>query len=237
MSWQIRDEDIIYNGDGFVVVNKPSGLPTQGTPDPRRDHLFAAVYRWQRDRIGQNAYVGLHHRLDKDTSGLVLFTTSRERNLWASQLFQKRLVQKHYLAIAIDGDPERPLEHELKNYLKKLKKGPNAQIMSPTHSGGDFAHTVFSQLDQKPFKRLIKASPQTGRMHQIRTHLQTLGFPIFGDYFYGGTAKEWSQLKIKFPQRLMLHASALEFPDPKTNNVVQVIAPLPEDMQSFWQLD
>jgi 23S rRNA-/tRNA-specific pseudouridylate synthase len=99
--FEFLSDYVCHEGDGFIVVNKPSGWPTQGTVDRSRDHLFAAVQRWQKTRAGKEAYVGLHHRLDRETSGLVLFTTDRRRNLWASQLFQQRQIQKTYMAICI----------------------------------------------------------------------------------------------------------------------------------------
>jgi 23S rRNA pseudouridine955/2504/2580 synthase len=230
---EIDSSAIVYRGDGFIVVNKPAGVPTQGTPDPRRDHLFAAVTRLQQAEFGKAAYVGLHHRLDKDTSGLVLFTTERSRNLWASELFKQRQIQKTYVALSLLNGPSQAVPGEIQNHLKKHNRPQKSAVMLPVHAGGDFAHTLFHEVARREHKVWIEAKPLTGRMHQIRTHLQSAGFPIYGDPLYGGLKTHHPNLPVVFPKRLMLHAAELTFPDP-SGEMLTVRAELPADMLDFW---
>jgi 23S rRNA-/tRNA-specific pseudouridylate synthase len=109
--------------------------------------------------------------------------------------------------------------------------------MSVVHSGGDFAHTRFQVLGRRSNKVQIQAQPFTGRMHQIRVHLQSAGFPIYGDVVYGGSKTDWPALPVKFPKRVLLHAASLTFPDPDSQTPLRADAPLPDDMFQFWNAD
>lgn len=226
---ELSQEHIVLRTSDYLVVSKPSGWPTQGTPDKRRDHLYAAVQRWARREFGSRAYVGLHHRLDRDTSGLVLFTLRKEANVWASHLFQQRQISKHYRCLvrppAAPFTPPSRVENHLKKSKTKRKSGPKSGLMRmiATSSGGDFAATEFLLLEERSQCLLLEARPETGRMHQIRVHCESFAAPIWGDPLYGGPRAP----------RLMLHAFKLIFPDP-TGVMVEVQSPLPGDMLAFW---
>lgn len=192
-------QDIMYEDEVIIIVKKPSGIPTQATLDPNRDHLFAAVKRFLLNRDGEESYLALHHRLDSDTSGLVLFCKKKIYNKEVAKLFEKRLIQKFYCAVVKDS--KNLLDNfEVKNYLKKYKDG-KIQKNKSVKSGGDPAHTEFSVLERTKGKALLVSKPKTGRMHQIRVHLAERGIPILGDKLYGG--EDFS--------RLMLFAFKLEF--------------------------
>ena len=227
--FDFSDDLVIFQGQGILVVNKPAGLPTQGTPDKRRDHLYASVYRWWKNKMGSNAYLGLHHRLDRDTSGLVLLTCEREANKWASDVFQNKKLQKTYLAVCKQLNADVELPSEIKNHLKKIQKP--VPKMTATFSGGDFAHTQFKLLERRGDKLLVQAEPLTGRMHQIRVHLSEAGFPIFADFLYGGSQKELAYTGSDFPKRVQLHAWKMSVPSPENGEPLTFEAPRPDD---FW---
>ena len=210
---------ILFEDDYLIAVNKPPGLPTQPTLDEARDNLFASLKKFMTKR-DPKAYVGLHHRLDRDTSGVVLFTKRTDVNAGVAELFSSHLAVKTYQALTIHPEKMPPQEWTIKNYLAKGKE-KNAHMKS-VHSGGDFAQTDFRILEECPGGFWIEAKPKTGRTHQIRVHLSEGGQPILGDATYGQREKGI---------RLMLHAVNLTFPHPVTKVLISIQSPLPEDFQ------
>ena len=214
---ELDEASILYQDDWLIAVDKPPGLPTHATLDPRRDHLHAATLRLL-TRLGQKAYAGQHHRLDVGTSGVVLMTLDKAANKGVAELFAGRGVTKTYLAL-VEVASARSLadSFEVRNHLArdKARRG----LMKAVRAGGDFALTHFQKLEVMGDRLLIQAQPHTGRTHQIRIHLAGVGCPIIGDDLYGGKAGP----------RLMLHAAALDFIHPKTGEAVHLEAPLPSD--------
>lgn len=213
----ISEIEILFEDQWLLIINKPSGLPTQPTVDRKRPSLYTLLLeskKWP--------YIGLHHRLDVPTSGIVLLTKHRNANKGVSELFKDRNMQKNYLCL-VNNIPLVDT-FELTNYLKPLKLKTGKTKMVSTLSGGDVAHTSFKVLERYNSTCLIEASPHTGRMHQIRTHLAELKFPILGDSLYYRIDRHYS--------RLMLHASKLTFIHPMTKKTLSVIAPLPIDFKN-----
>lgn len=168
---------VLDDGPHLLVAAKPSGLPTQG----RRDADFMAFYELLKGHL--DGYIGLHHRLDQDTSGLMLFTRSREANSDAARLFAEGLIQKTYLAV-VQG--EWTLDDET---LIDAPIGAVRQARGTRHQvlpGGKPARTQIKRLASREDQHLIAAMPLTGRTHQIRVHLAAQGLPLRGDRFYGG---------------------------------------------------
>lgn len=211
---------ILFEDQWLLVVNKPAGLPTQPTVDRSRPSLYSLLLESK-----QWPYLGLHHRLDVPTSGIVLLTKNKDANKGVSELFKGRGLEKNYFCLT-QGVPSST-DFECQNYLKQLRLKTGKTKMISTTSGGDFAHTVFHCCESFAESSLIKASPQTGRMHQIRTHLAELGYPILGDSLYGRTDR-------RFP-RLMLHAAELRFIHPITKQPITLLAPWPEDFQKAYE--
>lgn len=215
-----QEIEILFEDQWLLLVNKPAGLPTQPTPDRSRPSLYSILLeskKWP--------YLGLHHRLDVPTSGIVLLTKHRDANKGVGELFKGRGLEKNYHCL-VQGVPAQT-SFELQNYLKPLKLKTGKTKMVSTHSGGDFAQTLFRVLE--PFKEsaLLLASPQTGRMHQIRTHLAELKHPILGDSLYYRADRHYP--------RLMLHAAELNFIHPMTQKEMHVKAPLPPDFQKVLE--
>lgn len=223
--FEMSQKSVLFEDEWIIVVDKPPGLPTQATLDEARDNLYAAVKRFiaKRDGVAQ-PYVGLHHRLDRDTSGVVLFTKKAEANKPVAALFSEHLAVKVYNAISAPGTC--PATWEIKNHLGRAD-GPKKQSKyTAVRSGGDWAHTEFRLLEKLAQGLWIEARPKTGRTHQIRVHLSEDGKPILGDATYGYAAGA---------PRLMLHAVSLTFPHPISRTELSIQSPLPEDFRRCLQ--
>lgn len=230
-AFEMGPERILYEDDYLIIVDKPAGLPTQPTLDEARDNLFAALKRFMSQREGQGveSYLALHHRLDRDTSGVVLFAKKREVNAKVAELFSEHLAQKTYLALTHHRRGGQKLfpQWSIENRLGKDKTSGKRARFTAVRSGGDYAKTDFILLEDFPGGSLIEAKPITGRTHQIRVHLSEYGMPILGDSFYG--AQDGSA------SRVMLHASRLTFPHPVNKVEISVQSPLPEDFLQCLQ--
>lgn len=222
-AFEMSAERILFEDEYLIVVNKPPGLPTQPTLDEARDNLFASVKKFLATREGVvEPYLALHHRLDRDTSGVILFAKAKQANAGVARMFAEHLARKTYNAISAVA-PGRRLRPEwvTKNFLGKLPvKGKQAKY-GAVRSGGDPAETGFRLIEAWDQAAWIEARPLTGRTHQIRVHLSESGLPILGDTLYGGPKG--------FAPRLMLHAVSLTFPHPIHQTEVSVQSPLPED--------
>jgi 23S rRNA pseudouridine1911/1915/1917 synthase len=196
---------VLYEDDVLIAVDKPPRLPTVATADPRRPHLVGLVERLLASRRGHGrsrAALGVHQRLDRDTSGVVLFVKDPAANAAVAAQFQGRTVEKTYLALT--GRPAR--------------LPPAAWRVDDKAALTDFA-----LLEAGPGGLLVQARPRTGRKHQIRIHLAGAGLPILGDGDYGGDARA--------APRVMLHAARLDLRHPVTGSPLSVASPLPRDFE------
>ncbi len=219
-SLELKESDIVFEDADLVIINKPSGWPSQATRDPDRPHALSAVEQYLLKQGGKG-YACLHHRLDMGTSGLLLFCKSPALNGAVTDLFRDRKIQKTYLALGIfEKDPEQ--EWIVENHLMKIHK-PRTH-MQIVRSGGQRAKTHFRVLQKESPLVLLEASPETGRMHQIRVHALNSGCPLLGDpvYFKKG-------LSPKNEKRLYLHAWRLHFPHPRTQQWMEIETPIPEE--------
>lgn len=214
---------ILFEDDDLIIINKPSGLNSQPSHDRRLPDAFTGL---QKQLNTKNIF--LHHRIDKDTSGILLLGKSKQANKPLSEMFQNHQFERIYLALTKPGNKPLPANAwTVENYLRPYKEG---KIMKQQvrNSGGDYAKTDFQTLDANQKACLILAKPHTGRMHQIRVHLAVDRRPIWGDRIYGG--RPTAELQNLIP-RLMLHAWKMNFIHPITNSAIEVTAPLPSDFQ------
>jgi RluA family pseudouridine synthase len=223
--FELTADHILFEDEDLIVIDKPTGIPAQPTLDEARDNLFAAVQRFlsKRDRV-VDPYLGVHQRLDRDTSGVVLFTKSQRVNAAVAEIFSNHQEVKIYQALTmppLKGKLDK--EWSIKNRLGKISTKSKRAKYGAVDSDGDRAETHFRVLEEYPRGIRIEAIPKTGRTHQIRVHLSEYGLPILGDDLYGvdrGPAP-----------RLMLHAAQLIFPHPLSRRQIQVQSPLPNDFR------
>jgi RluA family pseudouridine synthase len=210
----LSSADILYCDDVLLIVAKPAGIPSDTTPDPRRDTLVAAAKRWSGTTTGP----WIHNRLDVDTSGIVVFARTAQVNAAVGEAFASREAAKTYLAV-VSPPLEVGQQFGIRNHLRRNRNG----TMEVVRSGGDRAETEFEVLDSSTNASLVCARPRTGRMHQIRVHLAGLGSPIVGDTQYGGADSRY---------RLLLHAWRLRIPHPVDGTIVEVECPLPVEFET-----
>lgn len=220
--------NILFEDEFFLAAEKPAGLPSQPTVDKKRPDFFSSLKKQLKADRGEGFYLGLHHRLDRDTSGVMIFAKCKEANEPLAALFKQHKIQKTYLCFA--KSHECPDAWETKNFLAEIRDPVLKKMkMHSVRSGGNKAHTLFRKVKTLKKGLLIEAKPLTGRMHQIRVHLAEAGLGIFGDDIYPAPQTP------KAP-RLMLHAFRLEFIHPWTQTDITIECPMPEDMNQFQHL-
>jgi 23S rRNA pseudouridine1911/1915/1917 synthase len=206
-----------------LVVEKPSGVVTQPGKKHEHDSLLNGLFCEYGNRLqnlGAARDWGLLHRLDKDTSGLVLVALSTAAHGTLSEQFKRRQVQKTYWAIVL-GCPKVAQGVIQKPIVEVVGKTKRAIIKH----GGKPAITAYRVLQRGEQVSLIEARPKTGRLHQIRVHLAALGHPILGEPTYAGRAQ------MPTVPRLCLHAAVLSFVHPATTRRVEMQSPWPQDLR------
>lgn len=212
---------VIHEDAHIIAFNKPSGLSSQGGRIKAHtlDDLLAAFA----SKGGNKPR--LIHRLDRDTSGVILAGRTKPAAGFLGKAMQARRIHKTYLAIVTPGAPE-PRQGVIESALRREEIGRESymRVCGPDEEGAQAARTLYRTLAGSDRAALVEARPQTGRMHQIRVHLASIGRPIAGDVRYGGALMVGGE---PIP-RLMLHASALEFPHPAGGRLT-ITAPPPDD--------
>ncbi|MBM4367646.1 MAG: RluA family pseudouridine synthase [Deltaproteobacteria bacterium] len=226
---------VLYEDEWLIAVNKPPGLLMH----PVGQRFAWALVGLVREARPE-AHIDLSHRLDKDTSGVVLLTKHEDANRHMKACFMRRRVSKVYLAITRGQPPwdefdlHAPLGHA---------PGSTVLLRRGHDPAGESAHTRFVVSRRMATHALVECHPTTGRTHQIRAHLEHLGFPILGDKLYGQPDTVFLELleagvtdavraAVGFP-RQALHAHQICFPHPATGQMLRVTAPLAPDMQAI----
>jgi len=212
---------VIHEDAEVLALNKPPGLSSQGGRAQANtlDELLWAFAKASGNRPR------LVHRLDRDTSGVILTARTKPAAGFLGKAMMGRQVRKTYLAIVTPGAPEPPAG-EIDRPLRREMLGREAymRVCEPDHPDAEPAHTRYRTVRAGQGAALVELQPRTGRMHQLRVHLASIGRPIAGDARYGGAL---AVAGAAVP-RLMLHAAALEFPHPAGGRA-RIEAPLPAD--------
>lgn len=207
--------EILYQDEDLAVVVKPCGMvvhPAAGNPDGTLVNALL-FHLDQLSGIGGEMRPGIVHRLDKDTSGLMLVAKNDNAHAFLSQQLAERKMEKHYRAVVFgkmketQGVIEAPIARS-KTDRKKMA----------IDKEGRYALTEWKLLKQMPDRALLDVHIITGRTHQIRVHMQSIGHPVLGDVIYG-------HKHLPKAERLMLHAYSLSFTHPKTNERLKFRAP------------
>jgi 23S rRNA pseudouridine955/2504/2580 synthase len=214
---------VLYRDDEVIVLDKPAGLAVQGGTRTLKhlDGMLDAL------RFGSAERPRLTHRLDKDTSGVLVLARTREAARALTAAFRGRAARKVYLAVTV-GSP-KPRRGRISLALAK-GGGPGAERMGPGSEDARGAVTLYDTLDSAGARAaLVALMPLTGRTHQLRAHMAAIGTPILGDGKYGGREAFLGGHGIE--KRLHLHARAIEIPKP-SGGTLRVTAPLPPHMEA-----
>ena len=219
---------IIYEDDDIIVVNKPKGMvvhPANGNPDGTLVNAILSMCKGSLSGIGGEVRPGIVHRLDKDTSGLIIIAKNDKAHINMSKQIQDRLVTKKYIALVrgVLPEDEATIDMPIARSLKDRKK-------MDVNKNGKNAITHFKVLKRYNKYTLIEVKIDTGRTHQIRVHMSHIGYPIIGDEVYSNGKNEFGV------EGQMLHAKSLDFKHPITGKQIHLEAPLPEYFQKVLDI-
>ncbi len=213
---------ILHEDADLIAIDKPAGLLSHGAAD------VPSALAWLQQRelaAGRDPErVHLVHRLDKETSGVLLLAFSAEMANELGALFRDRKVLKFYLALTSPVPPLRWLRVEHRLRPRRIGGG---EFMDVVGEGGLEASSEIEVLSRGRRFALVRVIPEQGRKHQVRVALAATGAPICGDFLYGGP------LVARLAKRIMLHARALEFAHPRTGQHMALRAPLPADFRAM----
>ncbi len=219
--------EVLYEDNDIIVVNKPKGMvvhPANGNPDGTLVNAVLAKCKGTLSGIGGVIRPGIVHRLDKDTTGVIIVAKNDKAHINLSEQIKNHKVEKTYIALVrgIVKENEAKINMPIGRSQKDRKK------MAVTKSGKE-AITNFKVLKRFPKSNctLLEVKIETGRTHQIRVHLSEIGYPIIGDAVYSNGKNEWNI------QGQCLHAKSLKFTHPTSNKQIKIEAPLPKYLEEI----
>lgn len=234
-SFSFSDTDILYDDNQVIAINKPPGLPSQATRDQDIMHAEVCLREWLKTKKRGSEKLILLHRLDKETSGVLLFATNANTATWITDQFRERTLNKTYWALCRGIPKTKKFDQQC--YLSEIDK--KTGMVRPVQSGGKPSKTLFDvrSYDQDLGVSWIVCHPETGRSHQIRVHLEMSSLPIIGDKRYGQSvkAKVSDDVSSLAAHHHMLHARALVFSPAPNLDSVTVQAEPPEAFQAILQ--
>jgi 23S rRNA pseudouridine1911/1915/1917 synthase len=234
--------NIVYEDASLLVVNKPAGMVTHPAYGNYTGTLVNALLHHcnQLSTLNTTMRPGIVHRLDKDTTGLMVVAKNDVAHAFLAKQFAKRTIDREYWAIVYGKfqSPRGTIDASLGRSKRDRKK------VAVTENGKS-AITEYEIIKEFEFLSLVRLHLKTGRTHQIRVHLAHINHPVFGDPTYGGRSSTWNGLAgknatlasklLKFIQRQALHAKTIGFVHPVTKEFMKFDSELPEDMQSIFK--
>ena len=198
---------ILHQDEACIAVDKPPGMPAVPTRRSAAGSAQTELGQQLRAREGRRAELWPVHRIDRETSGILLFARSRDAARRLGEAFAGRRVEKEYLAWV-----EGTVEADEGVVAAALRAEGRRAVVDDT---GKAAETRWRVEERRHDRTLLRLNPVTGRMHQIRAHMRAIGHPVLGDRLYGGAVA----------RRLMLHATRLRFPHPATGEAIEIQSP------------
>ena len=237
------DIDVIYEDDDLVVVNKPAGMVVHpGHGNYSGTLINALIYHFENLPKNSSNRPGLVHRLDKDTSGLLVIAKNDESMVHLSNQFAEKTSKREYIAM-VWGNVKDNIG-KIDNYIGRNPKNrlQNIVLDDDKFENGKRAITNYEVLSRLNYVSLVKCNLETGRTHQIRVHMKHIGHTLFNDERYGGDSilkgttftkyKQFVENCFRLLPRQALHAKTLGFTHPKTGKFMQFDSELPRDFQS-----
>ena len=241
------DFQVIYEDDTVMVVYKPAGLvvhPGIGNPDGTLVNGLAHYFESTKLPVKDGNPVermGLVHRIDKNTTGLLVVAKTDEAMTHLAKQFHDKKTKREYVAL-VWGQPD-PEEGSVEGYIGRDNRHPRKRKNYPYEDQGKWSKTHYEVIEPMYYVSLIKCRLETGRTHQIRVHMSSIGHPLFGDEMYGGTSirkgtvftkyKQFVENCFKVMSRHALHARTLGFVHPVTGEEMSFSAPLPQDFEQL----
>jgi 23S rRNA pseudouridine1911/1915/1917 synthase len=252
--------DVVFEDADLAVVNKPAGMMVHAGSGQNEDArskgtlVNALLYRFKRlSSTGGDLRPGIVHRLDKDTSGLIVVAKNDRAHAALGEMFASRQIKKTYIAL-VHGWIERDRGTINAGVARDPVRRTRMTTQPQDNARSAVSHYEVVRRFANRFGKftLVRVRIETGRTHQIRVHMASIGHPVVGDTLYGGAGQLTDQVAAQAaqskaarrkadPERLrlgrnFLHAAKLEFPHPKTGKLLQLEAPLPEELDSFLRL-
>lgn len=218
--------EVLYEDNQVIVVNKPQNIPSQGDSS-NDENMLDIVKNYIKEKYNKpgNVFVGLVHRLDRPTGGVMVFAKTSKSASRLSEQFKTDDVHKTYLAVVVGTPKEK--SKRLVHYLRKNIRENKVEIVPQFTEGAKRAELNYEVLDSKNGYSLVRVELVTGRSHQIRVQMKAIGTPIYGDVKYGGE---------NMPKGLLnLFATQLVFEHPTTKDKMRFIVYPPETI-SKWNL-
>ena len=220
----MQNLEVIHENNDYLVVNKRAGLISEQSAYEDvtvQDQVFNHLLKSK-----PKPFVGVIHRLDRVTSGVLIFAKRKSILVAFNQLFASRKVQKTYLAIVKNKPPKN--KDTLVNFLFKNKHEKRADIVSGKSKHGQECSLSYTLIGENESNYLLEVKPKTGRFHQIRAQLAHIGLPIVGDEKYGSD-------QTYFPLSIGLHAWKLSYNEDNNPKTVTYKSPLPKNY--FWKFE
>ncbi len=233
--------EIIYEDEYLIVVNKPAGLVVHPALGNFTGTLVNALLHHTKklSEVNENFRPGIVHRLDKETSGLMLVAKDDWTHAQLAKQFSTRTISRKYWAVCWGIFDER--EGEIISNITRSKK--DRKIFTVSDTEGKHAHTNYKVIEEFEFASMVELKLQTGRTHQIRVHLNSINHPVFGDAVYGGRrivyGSSLPKMKnridnlLEIMQRQALHAKKISFYHPHKKETLTFDSELPEDMKTL----